>query len=436
MRQPDAGHQRERLEPAQRLGRAPRVDGAQRPVVTGRQRAEHVERLAAPHLADHDPVRPHAQRVADEPADVISPRPSRFGGLDSSRITCGSRSDSSAASSTVTTRSPSPDEPRQRIERRRLPRPGAAPDEHGRTAPGRPAPTNAGCGARQRPPLDQLVRSEAAPANRRTVSAGPSTASGGITLHARSVRQPRVAQRLRLVHAPPHAPTIRSIASPQLAFARTARRPPRAARPPRPTPAPARRPASPHPPDRRTAAPAARARTRAGRSGRPAPRAAASSSTPASRLHQRADPLLGESPVQLHRRSPAAAPAGPGRARRGRPCTQVGGASESSPPVMNRPADASASAASGRKDQNTWKTCGVAGIELEDACRRRGSARAFRRAPSNPSGIARSPVSRTGSAAAAGPSGRHVSGLTRGSVGGVRRGRRGPGHRPAPSSRP
>ena len=38
---------------------------------------------------------------------VTSPRPSRLGGRASSRITCGWRSDSSAASSIVTTRSPS-----------------------------------------------------------------------------------------------------------------------------------------------------------------------------------------------------------------------------------------------------------------------------------------------------------------------------------------
>ena len=69
VRQPDVGHQRQRLDPAQRLlGRAC-VDGAQRPVVTGAHRAEHVQRLGAPDLADDDPVGPHPQRVAHERAD-------------------------------------------------------------------------------------------------------------------------------------------------------------------------------------------------------------------------------------------------------------------------------------------------------------------------------------------------------------------------------
>ena len=45
------------------------VDGGQRPVVAGVHRLEHVEGLAAADLADHDPVRPHAQRVAHQVAD-------------------------------------------------------------------------------------------------------------------------------------------------------------------------------------------------------------------------------------------------------------------------------------------------------------------------------------------------------------------------------
>ena len=42
----------------------------QRAVVAGVHRLEHVERLAATHLADDDPVGPHAQRVADQVADA------------------------------------------------------------------------------------------------------------------------------------------------------------------------------------------------------------------------------------------------------------------------------------------------------------------------------------------------------------------------------
>ncbi len=47
-----------------------RVHGRERPVVSGRHRLEHVERLAAAHLAHDEPVGPHAQRVAHELADA------------------------------------------------------------------------------------------------------------------------------------------------------------------------------------------------------------------------------------------------------------------------------------------------------------------------------------------------------------------------------
>ena len=57
VRQPHAGHQRERLDPPQRVGRRVRVHRGERAVVTGVQRLEHVQRLAAPHLPHHDAVR-------------------------------------------------------------------------------------------------------------------------------------------------------------------------------------------------------------------------------------------------------------------------------------------------------------------------------------------------------------------------------------------
>ena len=69
VRQPDAGHQRQRLEPAQRIGGRVRVHGRQRAVVAGVERGQQVERLGPAHLADHDPVGPHAQRVAKQVAD-------------------------------------------------------------------------------------------------------------------------------------------------------------------------------------------------------------------------------------------------------------------------------------------------------------------------------------------------------------------------------
>ena len=69
VRQPHAGHQRERLDPAQRVRRRVGVHRRQRAVVAGVERHEHVERLGAAHLAHHDAVGPHAQRVAHELAD-------------------------------------------------------------------------------------------------------------------------------------------------------------------------------------------------------------------------------------------------------------------------------------------------------------------------------------------------------------------------------
>ncbi len=45
------------------------MHGAQRSVVTGVHRLEHVQSLAASHLPDDDPVGPHAKRVAHELSD-------------------------------------------------------------------------------------------------------------------------------------------------------------------------------------------------------------------------------------------------------------------------------------------------------------------------------------------------------------------------------
>ena len=58
-RKPCAGHQHERLEPWQHVGGPVGVDGRERPVVPGVERLEHVEGLAAAHLADDDAVGPH-----------------------------------------------------------------------------------------------------------------------------------------------------------------------------------------------------------------------------------------------------------------------------------------------------------------------------------------------------------------------------------------
>ena len=69
VRQPESGHQRERLDAPQRLLRRTGMDGRQRAVVAAGHRREHVERLGAADLPDDDAVRPHAQRVSHEPAD-------------------------------------------------------------------------------------------------------------------------------------------------------------------------------------------------------------------------------------------------------------------------------------------------------------------------------------------------------------------------------
>ena len=68
-REVEAGHQRHRLEPGERVTRRVRVDGRDRALVTGVHRLEHVERLGAADLADDDAVGSHAQRVAHEVAD-------------------------------------------------------------------------------------------------------------------------------------------------------------------------------------------------------------------------------------------------------------------------------------------------------------------------------------------------------------------------------
>ncbi len=67
--QVQARHQAHRLEARQRVARRVGVHGRQAAVVAGVHRLQHVERLAAAALADHDAVGPHAQRVAHQVAD-------------------------------------------------------------------------------------------------------------------------------------------------------------------------------------------------------------------------------------------------------------------------------------------------------------------------------------------------------------------------------
>ena len=63
-RQP--GQRGQRLEPGRDVGGGVGVDGAAAALVTGVHRGQQVGDLGAAHLADHEPVRPHPQRLPDE----------------------------------------------------------------------------------------------------------------------------------------------------------------------------------------------------------------------------------------------------------------------------------------------------------------------------------------------------------------------------------
>jgi hypothetical protein len=65
-RQRDVAHEDHGLEAAERVGRRVGVTGRQRPLVARVHGLQHVERLRAARLADDDPIRAHAQRVAHE----------------------------------------------------------------------------------------------------------------------------------------------------------------------------------------------------------------------------------------------------------------------------------------------------------------------------------------------------------------------------------
>ena len=67
--QVDAGHQHHGLDAGQRVARAVGVDGADRAVVAGVHRLEHVQGRGVADLADDDAVGAHAQGVLDEVAD-------------------------------------------------------------------------------------------------------------------------------------------------------------------------------------------------------------------------------------------------------------------------------------------------------------------------------------------------------------------------------
>ena len=133
---------------------------------------------AAAHLADDEPVGPHAQaRRARAPRTLTPPAPSALAGRASSRTTCGCARRSSAVSSMVTMRSPGGIACGQRVEQRGLARARAAGDEHVPARADGPVEERGGRGI-------ETERRRAAPPRapkRRMVTHGPSTASGGIT---------------------------------------------------------------------------------------------------------------------------------------------------------------------------------------------------------------------------------------------------------------
>ena len=202
VRQADPRHQGEGLQPSQRIDWRVRVHGGQRPVVTGVQRREQVERLAAPDLADHDPVRAHPKRVSEQVTDrhlataldargpTLEPHDVR---LAQSELGGVLDRDHPLAHSDVG---------RERVQKRRLPRPRATGDQDAAAVPDRRGEELAkflGEGPRG----DQLVRvgargGEPADRDRGTVD------REGRDHHVdtRPVRESRVDHRAELIDSP------------------------------------------------------------------------------------------------------------------------------------------------------------------------------------------------------------------------------------------
>ena len=181
VRQADPGHQRQRLEPAQRIGGRVGVDGRERAVVAGVERGQQVERLGAADLADHDPVGPHPQRVAQQVANRHLPP-----ALDAGRPALQPdhvRLLQAQLGRVLDRHHPlaGGDEAGERVEQRRLARAGAAADQDA-AALGDRLLQQSPLLLAQRPELDQLVAAPGGSAPKRRIeSAGPSIASGGIT---------------------------------------------------------------------------------------------------------------------------------------------------------------------------------------------------------------------------------------------------------------
>jgi hypothetical protein len=125
----NTGHADHVFEPGQRLARRVRMDRAHGPVVAGVHRLQHVESLGAADLAEDDPVGAHTQGVAQQVAHrdlatafevrrpSFQPHDMRLLQLQFGRVL-----DRHGPFSRV-------DQPRQRIQQRRLARTGASGDQ-------------------------------------------------------------------------------------------------------------------------------------------------------------------------------------------------------------------------------------------------------------------------------------------------------------------
>jgi DNA invertase Pin-like site-specific DNA recombinase len=139
VRQIEARHQRHGLNAPERVGGRARVNRRERPVVPGVHRLEHVERLAAAYLADHDAIRSHAQRVPYERAqrdlspalDIRGPRLEARDVMTVQAELCSVLDCHDPLSRA--------DEGGERVQERRLPGSCAAGDDDVHSAPDSPA---------------------------------------------------------------------------------------------------------------------------------------------------------------------------------------------------------------------------------------------------------------------------------------------------------
>jgi len=194
-----AGHQDQVLEAVQCVARAVRVDRGERSVMARVHGLEHVQHLVAAHLADHDAVGTHTERVPDEVAlrdraasfDVrrtgLEPHHVRLLELELRRVL--DRDDALALG----------DVAREDVEERRLAGARTARDQGVDPRADDPA-EEPGHRLRQGAELEQVLDGERLPAEAadredRAVQRGRLDDR----VHARAVREPGVDQRARLV---------------------------------------------------------------------------------------------------------------------------------------------------------------------------------------------------------------------------------------------